>query len=106
MMSLPTSYMICGLCPLTVVQEAVFASWPVRCDPDGCWREARLGLLTASPGNATCLPGTVQHVPIGSVPSDPLLSPAASLSFRLLACVNFLSSLWLCFTLHMQVFAP
>lgn len=72
MTPLPTYYMNCGPCPLTVVQEAVLASWQLRFDGDGRWMEAQLGLLTASLG---------QHVPVGRVPSDPLPSPAAFLSF-------------------------
>lgn len=59
MTPVPTSYINCGPCPLTVVQEAVLASGQVRFDRDVCWREARLGLLAASSGNGTCPPGTV-----------------------------------------------
>lgn len=70
MIPLPTSYVNYRPRPLTVLQEAMRASWQVRLDKDGCWMEAWLGLLAALPRNGTCPLGTgacVQHVPVSWV---------------------------------------
>lgn len=36
MIRFPTSHRSCGPLSLTMVQEAMLASWPVRFDQDGC----------------------------------------------------------------------
>lgn len=85
MTPLPSSYMNCEPCPLTVVQEAVCASWQVRFDGTAAGGRPGLASSLHRPGTAPApgyhTPGYRQHVPLGRVPSDPFLPPAASVSF-------------------------